>query len=197
MSAEIGNQRFVDRFDGQTLDERWTTALQTGTVTFQMADAIDGGFEILTSLIINHNGFIFFNDIRQYSPTGSVFIAIVTISNVLDSFNLVGLKDVIPGTNDAIFFRNDSGTGVNTEFLTFNNTLGTAIDTGLVSDTNPHRYKGELTSTTAKGFVDGLLRATSTTTLPTVKLQPFFRHGNRSSGVQHRGRISYFEVLNK
>jgi len=46
--TQVAKQRVVERFDGDTLDERWTTEDTDGTNTFAMADVIDEGFEITT-----------------------------------------------------------------------------------------------------------------------------------------------------
>jgi len=161
-----------------------------------MVDGIDGGFELLTTFINASNGFIDFGDIRHYSPTGGVFVVIVTAFPITDYFTFVGLIDIVTGTNDAMFFRLDSLTAPNIIFRT-QETLVTEIDTGVAQDTNPHRYEGQLFSTSALGFVDGILRATSTTNLPLIKLQPFMRQGTRAVANQTRGRIRYFEAYNK
>ena len=44
----VARQHFLDNFDGDVLNPRWEEEDQSGTNTYQMADEIDGGFEIVT-----------------------------------------------------------------------------------------------------------------------------------------------------
>jgi len=194
--GEIKKSWFVDWFYGNALKSNWLFTQGSPNITSSMTDEINGGFELLTTLINSSSGFIDFGDKRHYSPTGGVFVAIVTSTPITDYFTFIGLIDIVVGTTDAMFFRLDSLTAPNIIFRT-QETLVTEIDTGVAQDTNSHRYEGQLTSTRANGFIDGILRATITTNLPLTKLQPFMRQGTRAVANQTAGKIRYFEAYNK
>lgn len=191
----VRKQRFWDFFDGDDLRSWWTTNNIQGTPTFQMADVVDEGFEIITGATANDGGQILFNNIRQYSNTASMMISVIrALSNASQSAE-VGLRQVISGLNFALVGqKTDSST---TDYIidTSDATTRTQTVATFALDTVFHVHQLELTSANAKYSIDGGLEVTKTTNLPTLKLQPVYFVQTLTT-VAKTGRIRYLEVFN-
>jgi len=191
---EIGDIRVVDRFDGDDLAERWTKVIHQGFgSSWAMSDVIDGGFEAITDtnqarIELNFGGK------HQYNFLGAKAIGIMkldtaqsTVAIGLDSLNFTGVQTLnAEGSNIDTFFR------LLTRFA-----VPTVTNTSIATDSVFHRFEPELTATTARLLLDGILEATHTTNLPQVKLQPFLGAANAFGGggsvtVAYR----YYEAYN-
>ena len=201
-SGTVAKQRVVETFSGSAVDtDRWTTTglgAGVGNTTFTIDDEVDGGALMLVSSGISGEGIANFNDVRQFSNTGSVFICTTKSNDVASGQNSrVGLKH---GTNVVFNGGQLAGTenGYNVSSISsfcadasgFNRT-----NTSLGRDTSYHTFKGELTASDYKLTVDGVLETTDTTNLPTVKLQPFL-YKAFNSGYTSSSSTTYFEVYN-
>lgn len=190
---EIGNQRLVERFDGNDLDERWNQTVSAGTGFFNMINSIDQGYQLATQAAAGNTIEINFGDIRPFdfaSCRMEVFFRPVDTTNLncLAGFNdqalgvggdllNIGFSTSISTTN----FRYQSRQGgVPTT------TLGSAIDFVF------NHWTLELLASSTKASRNGILDVTITTNLPLDNLQPAFL----MDGILKDGRIRFMEVLN-
>ena len=76
----VRKQHFWEYFSGATLNSRWafTSLVGGGNTTGAMADEVNGGYKITTSVSSSAQGALAFGNassvIKPFSPTGSVFI---------------------------------------------------------------------------------------------------------------------------
>lgn len=191
------NQHFWEWFSGDALDSIWTQNNELGTPIFQMADAIDEGFEIVTDTV--ETGSMDFNNIRHYSNTSAVFIMAVrkTAGSATDRFHIGLSKDQLNlNTNDR-FQWGDSAGSTFKSLLTEDTTTFTIVDSTITTDTVWHYYRGELFTSYSKGYIDSNLEAITTANLPTNTMQPLFRAVQTTGGTNHSTRIKYMEVFNR
>ena len=93
----VANQRVVENFSGSVVDtDRWQNTgfgAGAGNTTFTIDDQVDGGALMLVSSGTSGEGMANFNNIRQFSNTGSVFICVTKSNDVASGQNSrVGLK---------------------------------------------------------------------------------------------------------
>jgi len=192
----VMRQRVVENFSGATLNERWTTNLFVSAPTFQMSDAINGGFEIVTIAQNNTGGSIFYNNVaRQYDNTSSVIIWVdkqETNANVLGGLtnNHVGFS----------IFRNcayiNETAGEASLFLNVGNaSSSTQINLSTNPSTTQKSKKIECKAASVEASVNNVLEGIATTNLPVAALQP--RWGYRAvSATVSTGRVRYLEAFN-
>ncbi len=197
-----GKQRVVETFSGGAVDtDRWTTTgfgAGAGNTTFTIDNEVDGGALMLVSSGTSGEGMANFNNIRQFSNTGSVFICVTKSNDVASGQNSrVGLKH---GTDVTFNGGQLAGTenGYNVTSISsfcadasgFNRT-----NTSLGRDSSWHTFKGQLTASDYKLAVDGVMETTDTTNLPTVRLQPFL-YKAFNSGYTSSSSTRYYEAYN-
>ena len=202
----VAKQRMVETFSGDALDtDRWTYNLFSGTGAGVMLDEFDGGFKMSSTATGGESeGMIAFDDIRQYSHTGSTWIAVVKSTNTIalnHSSSLAGLKSLddnqFNGGNLAGFKKETN----NNDYISYHSTnVGGqhgGATTGVAKDQNYHTWKGELSSSDYKLTEAGILRTSETTYLPVSKLQPFVYHyGYQPSAGSGNTHCNYFEAYN-
>ena len=189
-------QHFIEWFSGKQLPSYWTTA-HSGTATTEMSDSVDGGLLISTGATNGSRGFIGFNQKWQFSPTGSVIVAVMKHGSVTGGESYTGLQD---GTNSgsgkgAWSYVNDAWKGAFFNLYTVGASGATWTDSGVTSDTNWHTHKIELTSSQVSLKIDDVLSSTSDTNLPAVALQPSVGI-NTTSSANRTLNIRYMEVYN-
>tara|TARA_R110000787_G_scaffold285660_1_gene401952 strand:+ start:583 stop:1212 length:630 start_codon:yes stop_codon:yes gene_type:complete len=194
----VAKQRFVENFTGYSLNtDRWATVNSgSGTPSYDMSDSIDGGLSIKTSTTTSTQGNITFNDIRPFSPTGSVFIAVIkqtSISNTRLTAGLVG-SSVASGVNVS---RLQGDTVLNTNYRLQNQNTGSATNTSSTTavDTSFHVHKIEEKSSSIDYSVDGSVAVTSTENLPIVQQQPYIGVFTRDT-TESEINITYCEAYN-
>tara|TARA_R110000803_G_scaffold178699_1_gene241118 strand:- start:23 stop:652 length:630 start_codon:yes stop_codon:yes gene_type:complete len=197
-SGTVAKQRFVENFTGYSLNtDRWATVNSgSGTPSYDMSDSIDGGLSIKTSTTTSTQGNITFNDIRPFSPTGSVFIAVIkqtSISNTRLTAGLVG-SSVASGVNVS---RLQGDTVLNTNYRLQNQNTGSATNTSSTTavDTSFHVHKIEEKSSSIDYSVDGSVAVTSTENLPIVQQQPYIGVFTRDT-TESEINITYCEAYN-
>ena len=202
----VTRQRFVETFSGDALDtDRWTYNLFNGTGAGAMSDEVDGGFKMSsTATGATSECMIAFDDKRQYSHTGSTWIAVVKSTNTIalnHSASLAGLKADDDNTfngGNLVGFKKETN---NNDFISYHSTNvggqhGSAT-TGVGQDQNYHTWKGELSSSDYKLTEAGILRTSETTNLPVSKLQPFVYHyGYQPSAGSGNTHCAYMEAYN-
>ena len=197
-SGTIAKQRVVENFSGDALDtDRWATVKSgSGTPTYDMSDSIDGGLSIKTSSTTSTQGNITFNDIRPFSPSGSVFIAVIkqtSTSNTRLTAGLVG-SSIASGVNVS---RLQGDTVLDTYYRLQNQNTGSATNTSSTTavDTSFHVHKIEEKSGSIDYSVDGSVAVTSTENLPIVQQQPYIGVFTRDA-TESEINITYCEAYN-
>lgn len=193
----VRKQYFWDWLGGANLKSIWNKRdIDGAAFTYAMSNIKDEGFSILAPNTASHvAGAIDFNGIDCYSHLGSVFIIVVRFVNSVANHVLeVGFMDV--GDSTGIFYQGRITTD------TFYNlqTVGggtTNTNTDVALDTAWHVAKGELNGTNAKLTMDGVLKVTSTVTIPNAKTEVSIRNRTHTSGAANKEiRIRYYEAYN-
>jgi len=190
----LNKTHFIEWFSGDALDTIWTENT-INAATFAMSDAVNGGFSIVTGTTTNDGGVIDFNAIRHYAHDGSVIIGVmqkVTSSNT----------NCVVGWNiDGVTFASDYALMINRDSVGFYKLLtkdaSTASETNsdLANDETLRVNKLELFSSSSSYHIDGILKVTKTTNLPTTRLNPNFHLTTQTTTAQ-TGRITYLEAYN-
>lgn len=175
VSAERGEVKrswFVEWFYGNTLKAYWTE-VNIGGGSSAMADEINDGFFMTTNINFNDRRGIEFNQIRHYDNTGLTVIWIGKVDSVTDTLLRLGVTNVTQFGGNSMFGGIDDNSSVNFILRTADDIAGiTTVASSILADTDFHKHQCELFPTFAQYTLDGLLEATSTTTLPTAQLQP-------------------------
>ncbi len=189
-------QRFVERFDGDSIDERWLITILRGTGNVTMVDAIDEGLNLLADgpQAPDLKTKISFGSIRAFSNTGAVMIGIwrvVEIVNISSKMALINVSPDGPNTNfiQTIFTSNFA-------LQTNDGATTTTVLGSVYNDANFHRHEIEITPTRGTLKVGGILEATSTTNLPTLNLEPTFQVNSKLTATQRNMRVRYVSVYN-
>jgi len=188
----INKQHFIEWFSGDALDTIWTKTDITGTGAFAMVDAVDEGFSIKSGANSSDRSGIEFNNKRQYSETGCVFIAIVRAVDSVSRSVTAGMAEVINLADAAMRVRIDPGNKY--ELVTRSSTTN-STDTSVDDDQVFHVHKLEAFSAKVELSMEGVIEATNTTSLPDVPLQPFMYTQTQTTAVKE-GRIRYMECYN-
>ena len=191
----VAKQRFVETFSGDALDtDRWNQNNRSGTGTFAMADEADGGFSVTCSSTAGSASVIDFNNKRHYAYNGSVMIAVgkrIT-SGGYDKYGLCNL--VSYGSTSSQVYASDNSNNTYKNLVTGSGSSASSTLSDVAIDTNFTGYKIEL-STDAKLTINGVLKVTHTTTLPTAILQPHIgAENNGATAIEMR--VRYAEVYN-
>jgi len=193
--STIPKTHFVEWFDGDALDSIWTTLNRADTNTFQMSDGIDQGFEIITAAAGNADAIVAFNDINHYSRTGSRVHFVVSESSQTSHFQLAGFTNNDATSSNRAGLNTDSNVGTDYFLNTRSTGSQTNVNLGTAQDANFHYFSVEMKTSSVDMWLNGILSGTSTTNLPVLDPQPYFRQGTRES-VAKTGRIRYLEAYN-
>lgn len=193
----IAGSHFWDWFDGNDIDtDRWTLA---GTATGSgMADAIDEGY-FLQSTAYYHAAF---NNKRAINFEDSVLISTMRAVTT-DCVNYVGLSGDSTQVISATAMQRTMAQIQTTagQFIKLNTCDGTtasesATDISSATDLDWYDFKIDVISSSShKLYVNGILKLTKTTNLPTVKMQPLFGVWDLSAGTTEM-RIRNIEAYN-
>ena len=199
----VRKQHFWDYFSGATLNSRWTVV--NGTAVPK--DEADGGV-ILSTLVQNHaNTRVAFNDIKPFSPTGSVVIGNFKATDALStSYTYMGLTEqtnVAADANDNASIAIHPSVYTNNKYVlrTGDGTTSTGSDTDIAIDTDWHNHKITLSSSNVINSIDGVTKVTKTTNRPRsiasggTALQPIMYAGTSTAQV-HQAQIRYMECYN-
>ena len=190
-------QHFIEWFSGKQLPAYWTEKNHIGTGTFAMVDSVDGGFSIDSGATSTHNSSINFNNKRQYSYNGSVIIGVWkrVDTTMIGAFG--GISDATVGADPTVEFTRFSNDSAVTNIYLRSADASTASNTesDIPNDQEWHNGKIEFGSSDIKGTLDGVLKITKTTNLPTVKLQPYVWSYTRTAAAAET-RIRYMECYN-
>jgi len=190
-------QRFWDWFSGDDLNSYWSKVNYSGTGTFTMVDAVDEGFSVTTASDTNaRNSGIEFNNKKQYSSSGSVFITVFRTVTASNNQAVVGLVENAGTGGDYYIVINRQGStfyGLQNR----NDASGTSTtDTTISVDTSFHSHKGTIDGTTCTLTIDGVLGASTTSNVPDENMEPEFNVLNHTSAQANEARIRYYEAYN-
>ena len=178
----VQKQHFVEWFSGSALDSYWTTVDVSGTNTFQMADSVDGGFEIISGATSGNRGMITFNNKRQYDPASFELISTYSTDG-----SVIGMWYVYSSQG------NDNG---NIQLSTSTGSPTTTVTSTTARSATAKTFKLVGTASNVTMTIDGVDLTVSTTNLPTVKMQPsFMSHAEAGAGAR-TGNIRYLECYN-
>ena len=198
-NGTVAKQRVVETFTGDAVDtDRWGAIVQiTGSSgAVAMNDSVDGGLKLSTGA--NDEAILAFDDKRQFNHLACGFVAVTrtTTSNIAQGLNRTGIKH----DNDGTFASGDlismeCGYSNSSISLFTGSASGFERTTSSITrDTNYHSYKGLISDGTATLTIDGVLECTTSTHLPTKRMQPFIYSAGGS--VASSAEINYLEVFN-
>ncbi len=191
----VAKTHSVEWFSGDGLDSIWSTIID-GSGSITMNDNIDGGLSILTGTASNNDAAIYYNNIRHYDPAGSVLIGIAT--NVTSTTNInheFFLTNTVLAYCNFIKMQANAPTQCFYVVSTDNACGNTTVVSSIAIDQAEHLYKLQLTSSSGLMWIDGVLEATSTATLPISKLQPSIKARTRTAAARE-WRCRYLECYN-
>ena len=193
----VAKQRFVETFSGSGLDtDRWNVTT-TGNGAATMSDEADGGLKITSDSGATGGIMINFNNIRQYSQTGSVCIFVGKRTSASDAQMLGGLSSNTALNEDVASIKDYTGYAGNKQFATANNGSWQTQDTTVAKSTNYNSYKIELLSSSVTMSVDGLTEITNSTQVPDAPVQPFFYTSESAGAASAKSaQIKYMECYN-
>ncbi len=188
-------------FSGDTLHPRWTTVCISGTNTFQMADVIDGGFEMITATSTGNGGALNFggatNDPLHYCPAAVVLISVYQSTSAVTRFNSVGMSVACSVSSSTDFFIvQDDTCDCMVNLLTNDGSCpSTQVCTCCCHDACVHVAKFVGTACDITLAIDGTcVDATATTDLPNTCLAPLYRFLTRTTAAR-TFRTRYFEAF--
>jgi len=191
----VGKSRFVDNFDGDSLDEMWTVAHLFGGGTDAMADEENGGYRLTAGASINSRSQMSFNDIRHYSHNSSVVIGEVKQETAATYIQLFGLTEQhSTESNTRAVYDNDATKTFKVLVTTLNNSH-TTTNTSIGIDLNWTGVKIKMQSASVVMSLDGVLECVATANLPDVAMQPYFWMQSKTTATKE-GRIRFMEAYN-
>lgn len=195
--TQVLKQRVVEEFSGSGLNtNRWSSSA-TGTGTNTIADEIDGGLIMTTGANTNDGQKISFNNKRQYDYLASVFISVTkmgTTTNTDFRSGLSGNSAFGAHHDSAYILYSSDGTIYGATYPAGGGENVTSLS--LSTDTNWHSNKIECKSASVEFTVDGVLKATRTTSLPSAKMQPVAQTITASASAKSC-YVRYIEAYNK
>lgn len=196
LGTAISKLHFVEWFIGNDINTNiWRKNSAVGTPTFQMSDVADEGDEIITSAATGDRGELDFQNKRQFSHSASTIIWVYRILSTALNKHLVGMMDDTRAAHaNASCVEYDSAVSANF-FLYTIGTGSSSTDSGIAADTSFHSFKIVNGSSDVKLFIDGILRVTKTTNLPTAKMMPHVDIITLTTAAKTI-RLKYCEVRN-
>ena len=190
-------QHFIEWFSGKQIPSYWTKTDIQGTNQFLMQDDSSqggGGFSIITGTTSSDQAEIDFNNKRQYSQTGSVFIMVARRNSNPALFRAGFTGNITDSNTNRTVIENDSS---QSKFRLGCYDASTGGETATSQDVNGYwwLHKEEFTSTSLTLKMNGTLEATRTTNLPSIAQQPYF-FGQTLSGASSELSIRYMECYN-
>jgi len=183
-------QKFWHNFAGAALDTNVWTLANLGA----MVDEVDGGFQLTTTTTTSNTSSIDFILVDHFDHQNSVSITTHRHAVTTSIWCVIGLGADLFQDN---FHVVEARPAVHANYQLVTDGSGvTRVNSAIAIDTNPHNYKIQNTSANATLDIDGVLEATSTTTLSAAAMAPFFWIRNVGSTAQDT-RIKYFEAYNR
>jgi len=197
----VAKTRMVENFSGSVIcAARWTTTALSGSVTFQMANAVDEGFEAITGASTSNGGGINYggctNTPLHFCPASMKMIAVYRSTSAVTRFNSAGMSvsHALGSTTD-FFAVQDDTTDCFVNLITNDGVSGsTEVDTCCTFDTCMHVAKFVGTACDITLALDSAcVTVTATTDLPNTPLAPNMRFLTRTT-ASRTFRYHYLEA---
>lgn len=179
----IATKKVEEYFSGNDINANWTKNTLQNSPTFSMQDGINGGYRIYCTG--QDIGNITYNNMRHFDPTSCTFYLSIKgdatggRTDVMGGLSATNISFATTNTNK-VLIKQDSGSGQGVGLYVGNGvteSFTTISGANLVNNT-PNVFKVVCTATSIKAYllVNGgwVLKATDTTDLPTVAMQPGF-----------------------
>lgn len=189
----ITKQHFWDWLSGSVISNRWTQ-VGSGGPTTAINDEVNGGVRLSTGGGATVNNVLGFNNKRPFDGANSDLIATCRRNTTTTDLQ-IGLKDNPVSESQSSFMQNSTANSF-IRLTTNGGVSTTQTDTDVAPHTNWTSVKIENRSANVKLFLDGILKATSSTNLTTNKLQPFMAVFSISVATVKTGDFRFIEALN-
>ena len=197
--AVVARQRFVYHFTGKSLDTNiWTgRTIDGGTGSYTMGN---NGLEFKTSSSSGESQYgVDFNNYRQYDITSCVMVGSLSCPNAHATnsrvYGGVGNDVTVWDQPDHMAFKQDGGAYFG--FDVQNSPAYTFASSGVPKTTIPVTFKIEGGVSTQKLSINGMLAVTTTVSLTSTKVCPYFKNYKPSGTTDLvKGVIKYCEVYN-
>lgn len=188
--------RFVDYCVGDSIKSWWHQETGTGSPTYSVNDAVDGGYEITTAASTDSRGQLSFNRITPFSNTACSITQILTRpdagTRVWAGFNDVA--DMGLGASDNAV-NNSSTDKTYLGIKTGNGTTNSDADSIISINIQKNEFNIVLSSTNAVQKINGRLAVTKTTHLPSQSLEPYF-YVQTLDSTANNAQMNYCEAWN-
>ncbi len=185
-------QHFIEWFSGKQLPSYWTQVNTSGTGIIAMEDSVDGGFSITSGATVANNTQITFNNKRQYNPTSCEIISVMR-RNTGGTLSVSAMANTAAVTSQFFDMEDDTSDGFKT--LGSANATFSQISSDVVSNTDWTNYKGVVSASDIKMYINGVLKVTKTTNRPSLVLQPTLMSKSRTAGAKQTS-FRYLECYN-
>jgi len=193
---------FEDRFTGKILDtvNFWTQNNVSGSNTYAMETGIDSGFKITTQASSGAHGSINFGTIFHFNPTNCTIFGIIQYDNANNQvyMGISSGTDPSSSSSHTCCVRMTTSTTF-VELINSNGSNQTITATDVARSANNTPFKIICTNANIKLFLHvagvWVLKATSSTTLPTTSCSPIFSVKNNSTSSTN-GRAIFLRVEN-
>ena len=177
----LGKRTICDT-SGSVIPVQWTLVNTSGTATMGITDGINKGVFLIANTGTKTESNVSFNDIRNVDSgnfVGYMIFQVVVASNNSQHFGIADSKSVMPqlatGSNWVMILDD---TASDYQFSVKGSGSESKTATGVITSTNKVSWKIENDGTTCKASILAggvwVLKASDTTNLPTVAMQPIF-----------------------
>ena len=207
--TQVMKQHFVEYFTGDGLDTfRWyrrdVAQSNTGALSCNNCNGSNEGYRFVNGDTGSYSWQnLDFNNVRQFNPDGSVIFGVLA-SRFPDGYNGGGRGGISlclsnstdTGETHSACLKNDSGEGANILAMCKDSSSTSSASTGIprILDGTFFVGKIELGASSYKYGVNGVLKATISTDLPSEKMQPKIMSISRATGEQIYNYIRYCEA---
>jgi len=190
---ESENAYFKDSFLGSNLDVKWSARGFLGVGKFVLTDTIGGQLEITCEDFPNAKSQIDFDNVKNYSAIGSVIKTNIKKTSHEANVEIGFENDFNDSEKKMIAMASAASGGVIS--LCSANDVKSYLGTDVAVHTNYQEVKIETFKDKINMHLDGSLKATKTTDLPSLIQQPFLSVSTPDT-IEKKLRIKYVEVYN-
>jgi len=194
-SPEKAKQHFVHNFVGSDYrHDIWQFVNSSGGASATMSDTIDGGLILEAGPNSNNFGYLDYSTVfRHFDFLNSV--CYFTNDRVAGTRTWYGISATGSGLqqNSIVYNHGENRTFI--ELFTASST-STTTATSTPIDTVRRLIKLELTPSKGEMSMNGVISATNTNNLPTVRMSPQWLIQNRGGGSGKISHSTYFEAYN-
>jgi hypothetical protein len=191
----VNKQHMIEWFSGNALNtDRWNETVSLGGGSVAMNDLVNGGLAIKTGGGATDRYQIDFDDIRPFSPTGSVCIGVLKrVSSTMDTMMWLASSVTFNASSHILYADTSSGKKlIQVQGGGGSNATYSATD----SNTDYTTVKFECLTSSVQASINGVMEVDTTSNSPTEKLQPVFMSKSNSVATVKEMNVSYCEAYN-